>query len=152
MALERHSEAVDGVDQEPRIVTSRIGRVAFAGLGFVCLGLGIFGYFTPFPGTVFLLLSVWFFMRSNERMYRWVLDHPRFGPMLRSYYAGHGIRRRIKVVAITAMWVSVLLSVTFAVEGMGLRALLLGLAVVGTAFILTRPTTEVVLAGGETQD
>lgn len=142
-----------GVDRQPQLMTSRFGRLLFAAFGFACLGLGIFGYVTPgFPGTVFLLLAVWFFMRSNEKMYRWVLDHPRFGPILRAYHAGYGIRRKIKVYAIAFMWASVLFSIFFAIQRGDLRVLLIGLAVIGTIVIVTRPTTEVVLAGTGAQD
>ena len=73
------------------------------------LGIGIFGVATPgMPGTVFLLMATALFFRSNERMYRWVMSNPRFGPMIRSYRAGHGIPRRIKVVAIGEVTASAL--------------------------------------------
>jgi uncharacterized membrane protein YbaN (DUF454 family) len=119
----------------------------YALLGFICLGLGIVGYLTPgWPGTVFLLMATWFFSRSSERMYRWILNNPRFGPLIRDYRAGYGIPRRIKVIAITLMLLSVGVSVVFAVENGWVRGLLVALATYGTWFILTRPTTEDVLA------
>ena len=133
---------------EPRVMSSRLGRVVFTALGFLCLGLGIAGYVLPvLPGTVFILLAVWFFFQSNARMYHWVLNHPRLGPTVRAYRAGYGIRRRIKVIAIAMLVVSVAFSVVFAIESMGMRVSLIALGAIGVAFILTRPTTERVLAG-----
>jgi uncharacterized membrane protein YbaN (DUF454 family) len=128
-------------------MTSRLGRGFYAVLGFVSLGLGIAGYIVPvLPGTVFLLIATYFFFKSSDRMYRWVMNHRRFGPTVRAYRAGHGIRRRVKVYAITLMLISVGFSLVFAVEGTVMRVLLVALAAAGAAFILTRPTTENVLA------
>ncbi len=129
------------------MVSSRVVRVIYAVLGFITLGLGIAGWVVPvLPGTVFLLMSSWFFFKSSERMYNWVINHPRFGPTVRAYRAGYGIRRRIKIYAVTLMWLSVGFSVVFAVDSMAVRIFLIALAAVGMVFILTRPTTEDVLA------
>jgi uncharacterized membrane protein YbaN (DUF454 family) len=134
---------------EPRMMSSRVGRVVYTALGFVCLGLGIAGYVLPvLPGTVFILLAVWFFFQSNARMYHWVLNHPRFGPTVRAYRAGYGIRRRVKVIAIALLVASVAFSVVFAIESIGMRVFLVVLGAIGVGFILTRPTTERVLAAG----
>ena len=133
--------------EAPEIMPSRIGRAVYASLGFLCLGLGIAGYVIPvLPGTIFLLMATWFFFKSSERMYRWVLTHPRFGPTVRAYRAGYGIRRRVKVYAISLMWLSVGLSAAYAIDGLVLRVVLVALAGVGTIFILSRPTTEDVVA------
>lgn len=130
---------------EPELTSSRLGRVVYGLLGFVFLGLGIAGYLIPvLPGTVFILLAAWAFFRSNEKMYRWVLNHPRFGPTIRDYRAGHGIKRRTKAYAISLIVISVGIS-ALAIEGVWLRAFLVALAGVGVVFILTRPTTENVL-------
>lgn len=148
MAIESPVNASDRVTEEPKVMSSRLGRIVYAAAGFLFLGLGIAGYVLPvLPGTVFILLSVWFFFKSNARMYHWVLNHPRFGPTVRAYRAGHGIPRRIKVLAITLMAASIAFSATFAMDSTMPRLLLIGVGVVGAVFILTRPTTERVLAG-----
>ncbi len=128
------------------VVASRVGRAVYLVLGFLCLGLGIAGYVVPLlPGTVFLLLATFFFFKSNERMYNWVLNHPRFGPLIRNYRAGHGIPRRIKALAIVLIVVSFGISIAFFASGPVVRLILIACAVGVSAFILTRPTTEVVL-------
>ena len=130
-------------------MSSRLGRGVYALLGFVSLGIGIAGYIVPvLPGTVFILLATFFFFRSSERMYHWVMTNPRFGPTVRAYRAGYGIRRRVKIYAITLMLLSVGFSIVYAVEGIAMRVFLVALAGVGAVFILTRPTTENVLAQG----
>lgn len=130
------------------IVSSRIGRAVYVVLGFLCLGLGIAGYIIPLlPGTVFLLLATFFFFKSNERMYNWVLNDPRFGPLIRNYRAGYGIPRRIKIVAIGLIVASFSVSIVFFAGTAVVRAVLVLCAVGVSIFILTRPTTEVVLGG-----
>ena len=99
-----HSTPPDSQIEPAQVVASRVRRAFYMVLGFLCLGLGIAGYIVPLlPGTVFLLMATFFFFKSNERMYRWVLYHPRFGPFIRNYRAGHGIPRRIKALAIVLM-------------------------------------------------
>lgn len=128
-------------------VSSRVGRALYLVLGFLCLGLGIAGYVVPLlPGTVFLLLATFFFFRSNERMYHWVLQHPRFGPLIRNYRAGYGIPRRIKVYAMVLIVISFTISIGFVADGPILRLALAACGFAVSVFILTRPTTEVVLA------
>ena len=145
MALD-HSLELPEVEA-PEVTSSRLARVVYALLGFVCLGLGIAGYIVPvLPGTVFLLMATWFFFKSSPRMYHWVLDHPRFGPTVRAYRAGYGIRRRIKIIAVSLMLVSVTISIVFAVDSPAIRVMLAALAAYGAWFILSRPTTEDVVA------
>jgi uncharacterized membrane protein YbaN (DUF454 family) len=136
-----------GTENDPaQVVANPIGRVAYLLLGFICLGLGIAGYIVPLlPGTVFLLLATFFFFRSSERMYHWVLNHPRFGELIRNYRAGHGIPRRIKVYAIALIVVSFFVSVVYVAESALLRALLIACGLGVSIFIVTRPTTEKVL-------
>ena len=138
------------VEIEPaQPVSSRVGRAVYLVLGFVCLGLGIAGYIVPLlPGTVFLLIATFFFFRSSERMYNWVLQHRRFGPLIRNYRAGYGIPRRIKVLAIALIVVSFTISIGFVADGVVLKVALAACAVAVSAFIVSRPTTEVVLARG----
>ena len=134
--------------EAPEVTSSPLARVVYATLGFVCLGLGIAGYIVPvLPGTVFLLMATWFFFKSSARMYHWVLDHPRFGPTVRAYRAGYGIRRRVKILAVSLMIASVTFSIVFAVDSTAVRVLLVALAAYGAWFILSRPTTEDVLRG-----
>lgn len=137
------------IDAEPaQIMSSRLGRAVYVVLGFACLGLGIAGYIVPLlPGTVFLLLATYFFFKSSERMYDWVINHRWFGHMIRAYRAGYGIPRRIKAYAIALIVVSMGFSIAVAADGVAVRLLLVAIGVAVSTFILTRPTTEDVLAG-----
>jgi len=128
-------------------MANRFGRAIYMLLGFACLGLGIAGYIIPLlPGTVFLLLATYFFFKSSERMYNWVVGHRWFGPMIRAYRAGYGIPRRIKVYAVGLIAVSIGFSATVAVDSFVARLILVAIGLSVSIFILSRPTTENMLA------
>lgn len=77
-------------------------------LGIVSLALGIAGIFLPLlPTTPFLLLSAWLFMRSSPRLYSWLTNHPRLGPYIRNFRENRAIPLRVKVVAVTTVWLTI---------------------------------------------
>ncbi|HEY5727712.1 MAG TPA: YbaN family protein [Acidimicrobiia bacterium] len=126
---------------------SRVARAAYGALGFLFLGLGIAGIFIPvLPTTINIILAAFFFFRSNERMYRYLMTHPRFGPALRDYRAGLGIPRRVKVIAVSAVVATFAVTILLTIHTTVGRAVMVTLALAIIAFILTRPTKEVVLA------
>lgn len=122
-------------------------RMLYGALGFVFLGIGIVGTFTPIlPGTVNLLVALFFFSRSSERMHRWMLTNQYFGQSLLDYKNGLGIPRRIKIVAVTSITIAVTLSVTLAIDKTWLRLLLVAVGLYGIWFVLSRPTRETEIA------
>lgn len=142
-------DAVRELADQPNLTLSRSRalRVVYALFGFIFLGIGIAGTVVPgLPGTVNLLVALWFFSMSSERMYRWMLTNRYFGSALRDYKAGLGIPRRIKVIAVTSIVVAVTLSVTLAIDNGWVRAGLIALGVIGIWFVSSRPTREVELA------
>lgn len=135
-----------GVEQSS-VSDSRLVRIVFGALGFLFLGLGIAGIFVPLlPVTINIILAAYFFFRSNDRMYQWLINHPRFGPALRDYRAGLGIPRKIKAYAIAAIVVTFTITMLVAVTDRTWRIVLLLTAVAISAYILSRPTKEKVLA------
>ncbi len=130
-----------------KLTTSRPLRALYAALGFVFLGLGIAGTVTPvLPGTVNLLVALFFFSRSSERMHRWMLTNRWFGHTLRDYRAGLGMPRRIKVIAVVSIVAAVGVSAGFFIDPVWLRVVLVAVGAYGVWFVLTRPTRELELA------
>ena len=125
------------------VARSLVARMVFVVLGLLFLGVGILGYIVPgLPGTVFLLIAAWFFSMSNPRLYGWMMTNRWFGRTLSDYRAGLGIPRRIKIIAVSAISVSVSTSVIFALDGFWLEAFLIALGLYGIYFVLSRPTRE----------
>jgi uncharacterized protein len=73
-------------------------------LAYASLGIGIVGIFVPgLPTTVFVLISAYAAARGSERLHRWLLQHPRFGPAIRDWQTHGAVARRTKWVATIAM-------------------------------------------------
>ncbi len=129
------------------VARSLFARSVFVVLGLAFLGIGILGYIVPgLPGTLFLLIAAWFFSMSNPRLYRWMMTNRWFGRTLSDYRAGLGIPRRIKVISVSAIVVSVSASVTFALDSRWVEVGLIAFGLYGIYFILSRPTRENVSA------
>jgi len=98
--------------------------------GFVSLGLGIIGIVVPLlPTTPFLLLAAACFLKSSDRLYNWLLNHRLFGKHLRSYYQHRAIPLKIKIIAISLIWISIGSSVIFLVNFWPARIILLLIAI-----------------------
>ncbi len=68
--------------------------------GFVCLVVGVIGIVLPLlPTTPFVLLAAFCFSRGSARYERWMLNHPRFGPMVRGWRARRAIPLKAKQLA-----------------------------------------------------
>lgn len=116
---------------------SRFLRAILIVLGILFVGLGILGIIIPMlPATPFFLLSAWCFMKSSDRLYRWLMTNRVFGKYLNNYIEGKGIPVRIKIVVLTLLWLVIGYAVLFIFENIYIRILLLIIAIVVTIHIL----------------
>lgn len=80
-------------------------------LGFICLGLGATGIFMPgLPTTPFVILAAICFSKSNQRIYKWLEGTRFFGPYIEHYRTKQGIAKRLKVISIAVVWLSLSIS------------------------------------------
>ena len=113
-------------------------RVLWTTAGLVFLGVGIAGFILPMlPGTVFLLAASACFVRGSDRLHRWLVTHPVLGRQMRIMLGEEVMPRRSKVMAISAMWIAVTISIV-GTSSLPLQGVLLILALIGTWFITTR--------------
>ena len=130
-------------DPTVRLAKSRVVRGALMVAGTISLGLGIIGIFLPLlPTTPFLLLAAACYARSSERFYNWLMNNKRFGPYIRDYREGRGIPMKVKVMAITFLWATILTSIFFFLENLYIRIALMIIAVAVTVHLLTLPTKK----------
>jgi uncharacterized membrane protein YbaN (DUF454 family) len=85
-------------------------RVLWGTAGALALATGFVGIFLPvLPTTPFVLLAAFCLSRSSARAERWLLEHPRFGPMVRDWRERRAIPLRAKQLAwvmmsLTSVW------------------------------------------------
>jgi|TARA_B100000586_G_scaffold267023_1_gene241048 hypothetical protein len=112
----------------------------FSGLFF--LGLGIAGYILPgLPGTIFLIISASCFVRSNDRMYRWVTEHRIFGKLIKNYLETGSMPLRAKVISVFFIWVFTGVSLWVPEYGLLFKIPIISLAIIGTWYILSRTSS-----------
>jgi uncharacterized protein len=93
-------------DQRPaeRSPAARGHRPLWMAAGFASLVIGIIGIFLPLlPTAPFVLLAAWCFARGSRKWERWLLQHPRFGRMVRDWRAHRAIPLRAKQLATVMM-------------------------------------------------
>lgn len=105
----------------------------------MCVGLGVVGVLVPLlPTTPFLLLASACFLRSSDRLHRWLLGNRIFGDYLRRYRNGEGLPLSSKVTTLVLLWASLGASAFWAVPGRlwWVKLLLLGVGIGVTVHIL----------------
>ena len=111
-------------------------RTGYLLIGWCCVGLGTVGLFLPLlPTTVFLLIAVWAFARSDERYHRWLLEHRLFGPLIACWQRHRAIPRRGKVAAFAALAASYAL-IAWIFGPLSGAALIGGICIAGVAAYL----------------
>jgi hypothetical protein len=79
-------------------------RVLWLAAGACSLLAGVIGIFLPLlPTTPFVLLAAFCFSRGSQRWERWLLRHPRFGPMVREWRERRAVPLRAKQLATVMM-------------------------------------------------
>lgn len=110
-------------------------------LGTLCVALGILGMVVPLlPTTVFLLLAAFFYARSSERFYHWLMTNRLFGECLRNYREGRGIPLKQKIVTIALLWPSIGYAAFFVVSLWWVKVILLAIAAGVTLHLVTIKT------------
>lgn len=89
---------------------THIRRPFFAIIGVLFFAIGLIGAFLPLlPTTPFMLLALWAFSRSSERLHNYVWHHPRFGRAVRDWALYRVVPRRAKLGAVLVMSSSAML-------------------------------------------
>ena len=85
-------------------------RTILISLGWLCVGLGFVGVFVPgIPTTIFLIIALWAFTKSSAKLRQWLLNHKRFGPILKNWQVHKVVPRRAKILMVVLMSLAVIL-------------------------------------------
>ena len=109
--------------------------------GWAALGLAGAGVVLPVvPTTPFVLVAAWCFSKGSRRMHQWLLDHQRFGPVVRDWERHGVIRMRGKVLSTAVMVPLMGYMAFFSDSPPWALALALPLALFGLGFVWSRPS------------
>lgn len=122
---------------------SRARRYIYIITGILALALGVIGVFLPIlPTTPFILLAAWCFYHGSPRFHAWIVNHPKFGPIIEEYGNEEGLTRETKIRALVMTWVAILLTSVFVLKTIQTRIIIILLALIGSAVILSLKTRE----------
>lgn len=123
-------------------ILSKPERLLWSAAGYALLGLGIAGYVLPvMPGTIFLILALACFARSNDRMVEWMLAHPWFGRVLGEWLRTGSISTKVKWISCGCIAVFSVASAWRAWSTAPLASVaVMMVAVWGVTYIVRRPT------------
>jgi len=117
-------------------------KYLFIFLGSISLVLGIVGVLVPvLPTTPFLLLSSFFYLRSSNRLYQWLIHHRIFGSYIYNYLTYKAVKQSSKIGAIVFLWFSLLISI-FIVTSLHLRIFLVVVGICVSIHLLTLRTLK----------
>jgi uncharacterized membrane protein YbaN (DUF454 family) len=89
-------------------------RPLFFILGWLSVVLGAIGAILPImPTTPFLILAAFLFSKSSPRFHKWLLELPKFGPIIKEWEETKTIRKEVKVTAIVVLSISMMVTITF---------------------------------------
>ena len=112
-------------------------------MGSISLVLGTLGIFLPvLPTTPFYLLTAWLYMKSSPKLYSKVMNNKYFGTIVRDFQVDKSISLRTKIIVVSMLWGTMLISAFWAVSVWWLRLLLFAIAGGITIHILSYKTKK----------
>ena len=85
-------------------------KIIYLSLGWVCVGLAFIGIFIPgIPTTPFLIVALWAFAKSSKKFHKWLLNHKRFGPLLRNWESHKVVPLKAKILMVILQMTAVLM-------------------------------------------
>jgi len=137
---------VDNNNEEPdeqkysNKITSKFLRVILIILGTISVLLGLIGIVLPLlPTTPFLLLGAAIYAKSSDKFYNWLIENRLFGSYIKNYREGRGIPLKVKVSAISFLWITILITAIFYVPVIVVKILLILIAAGVTFHIVKLP-------------
>lgn len=126
-------------------IKNKILKIILIITGSISVVIGILGIFLPvLPTTPFLLIAAALFARSSEKFYCMITTNRWFGKYIKDYNTGKGIRLKIKIYAISILWISIIISVII-LKFLVLKLSLVIIALLATIYIISVKTSKILL-------
>lgn len=94
-----------------KINRQRLKEIIYNLAGIISVFLGFLGIFLPLlPTTPFLLLASYLFLKSSKKNYEWLMNHKIFGKYLRNYKIYKAIPLKAKILSLSFLWLTILIS------------------------------------------
>lgn len=121
---------------------TKLKKTIFIPMGIISVALGVIGIVLPIiPTTPFLLLAAFLFYRSSEKLHDRLLKSKVLGEYISNYMEHRTIKRKIKIIAIIVLWITLAISF-FLMDLLIVRILLVVVGLAVTTHILRIKTLE----------
>lgn len=105
-------------------------------IGTLSIGLGVIGIVVPLlPTTPLLLLGAACYVRSSDNLYMKLLKNKWLGGYIEDFQVKKGITLKNKIISITALWLSMGISLYFAITTLWMSAILVIIALAVSIYI-----------------
>ncbi len=122
---------------------SKLKRQLFIGGGWLCVILALIGVMLPLLPTVpFLLLALYFFGASSPKFQKWLLQHPKLGPIATRLKKKEGLTKKEKIHSLVIIWLSMGGVLIFVAAGTHWQYAIGSLLIFETWFILRFKTYD----------
>ena len=109
-------------------------------VGWLCVGLGFVGIFIPgIPTTIFLIIALWAFARSSKKFHAWLLNHQRFGPILRNWESHKVVPIKAKIVMVI-LQILVVIMVQYTFNNLFATIALLIVLILVASYVISLPS------------
>ena len=87
----------------------KIPRFVLIVLGWICVGIAFIGIFTPgIPTTPLLIVALWAFSKSSKKLHTWLINHKRFGPILKNWEDHKVVSKNAKITMVILQIIAVI--------------------------------------------
>ncbi len=120
-----------------------VWRASLIMLGTAALILGLIGIFIPgLPTTPFLLIASGCYVRSSERLYRWLASRSWYRESVGTLIEKQALPAKTKVIALITGWSMLGYLAFFVAEDLALKILVLVVALIKTSVIVLIKTAR----------
>jgi len=118
-------------------------RIFWIILGCSFVFIGTVGIFVPgLPTTIFMILAAACFIRSSEKLYKWLINNKYFGKYIKDYREGKGMPKKAKITAVTMMIIFVSLATIpnspISVEPIPVKIIIISAGIIGFWYVIFR--------------